>query len=129
VTVAFNNLAVGVGVGVVIAMALFARRVAHLVEISSSLDENGLTRTYAITGALFFASDRHLVDAFDYTHDPPHIIIDLTHAHIWDASAVAALDTITHRYATHGTAVHITGANHHSQTLHDTLTGQLRGAH
>lgn len=129
VTVAFNNLAIGVGVGVVIALALFARRVAHLVDVSSSLDESGLTRTYAITGALFFASDRHLVDAFNYVEDPSRVVIDLNHAHIWDASAVAALDTVVHRYAAQGTTVQIVGANHHSQALHETLTGQLQSAH
>ena len=75
-------------------MALFARRVAHLVEVDRVVDPDGATCLYSVTGELFFASDQELIDAFDYAGDPPRVIIDLSRAHIWDASAVAALDAI-----------------------------------
>jgi SulP family sulfate permease len=128
-TVATHNLAIGVGLGVLTAMAVFARRVAHLVDVERVLDPDGTTAMYSVTGELFFASDQELTDAFDYVGDPPQVIIDLSRAHIWDASAVAALDAITTHYQRHDVDVEITGLNHPSAELHNTLSGQLAGAH
>ena len=129
VTVATHNLAIGVGVGVLTAMAVFARRVAHLVDVERVLDPDGTTSIYSVTGELFFASDQELIDAFDYADDPPNVIIDLSRAHVWDASAVAALDAISTHYERHGIEVEITGLNRHSEELHSSLSGQLAAAH
>jgi SulP family sulfate permease len=49
--------------------------------------------------------------------------------HIWDASAVAALDAISERYRAQGTEVEITGLNQRSDHLHSTLSGRLTPAH
>jgi SulP family sulfate permease len=57
------------------------------------------------------------------------VMIDLSRAHVWDASAVAALDAIEGHYARHGVRVEITGLNDSSQDLHDTLSGRLAAAH
>jgi SulP family sulfate permease len=93
------------------------------------LDPDGTTRVYSVFGELFFASDREFVDAFDYPGDPPRVLIDLSRAHVWDASAVAALDAIEEKYRRHGVAVEITGLNARSGALHRSLSGQLSGAH
>jgi SulP family sulfate permease len=115
VTVATHNLAYGVVVGVLTATVLFARRVAQLVEVTSELSADGGTRTYRITGQLFFASSNDLVSRFDYAGDPPSVVVDLTAAHVWDASTVAALDAVRTRYAARGTEVTIAGANENSR--------------
>jgi SulP family sulfate permease len=128
-TVATSNLAIGVGLGVLTAMALFARRVAHLVEVERVLDPDGTTSIYSVTGELFFASDQEFIDAFDFAGDPPDVIIDLSGAHLWDASAVAALDAIDTHYRRHGVQVEITGLNRHSEELRTKLAGPLTGAH
>jgi SulP family sulfate permease len=128
-TVATHNLAIGVGLGVLTAMVVFARKVAHLVDVQRVRDPDGTTSIYSVTGELFFASDQELIDAFDFAGDPPNVIIDLSRAHLWDASAVAALDAIETHYARHGVHVEITGLNRHSEALHTTLSGQLAGAH
>jgi SulP family sulfate permease len=128
-TVTTHNLAIGVGLGVLTAMAVFARRVAHLVEVERVVDPDGTTSTYSVTGELFFASDQEFIDAFDFAGDPPNVIIDMSRAHVWDASAVAALDAIETHYGRHGVEVEITGLNRHSRELHGTLSGQLTGAH
>ena len=127
-TVATHNLALGVGAGVIAAMATFARRVAHLVDVTSTLSADGSVRTYVVSGELFFASDRELIAAFDYASDPPSVVIDLSPAHVWDASAVTALDTVATRYGKHGTTVEIVGLNAPSSDLHGALSGQLPGA-
>jgi SulP family sulfate permease len=128
-TVATSNLAIGVGLGVLTAMIAFARRAAHLVEVERVLDPDGTTSIYAVSGELFFASDQELIDSFTYADDPANVIIDMSRAHLWDASAVAALDTIEQHYAKHGITVEITGLNERSEHLHTSLSGQLAAAH
>jgi SulP family sulfate permease len=127
VTVATHNLAIGVVVGVLVAMTLFARRVAHLTENNRELveDEHGTTAVYRVTGELFFASSNDLYTQFEYAEDPDRIVIDLTDSHIWDASTVAALDAITTKYARKGKTVEIAGLNQASAARHGRLTGEL----
>lgn len=129
VVVATHNLAIGVVVGVLVAMVMFARRVAHLTRVVDVAHPDEDTRAYAVEGELFFASSNDLVTQFDYVGDPAHVVIDLSRSHIWDASTVAALDAITEKYAAKGKTVTITGLNDSSQERHDRLTGQLTGAH
>lgn len=111
VTLATGNLAYGVVAGVVLAALVFTRRVAHLASVSSVLDPDGATVVYAVTGQLFFASSGDLSDRFDYGGDPDRVVIDLTQAHIWDASSVAVLDAVTAKYAGRGKRVEIIGLN------------------
>ncbi len=128
VTVSTHNLAIGVIVGVLVAMTLFARRVAHLTETHRELVEAAdgtVTAVYTVTGELFFASSNDLYTQFEYAIDPPRVVIDLTGSHIWDASSVAALDAITTKYERKGKTVEIVGLNHSSAERHDRLSGEL----
>ncbi|NLT07837.1 MAG: SulP family inorganic anion transporter, partial [Solirubrobacterales bacterium] len=84
VTVATHNLALGVGAGVLTAMAVFARRVAHLVDVERVVDPDGESVLYSVAGEVFFASDQELIDAFHYAEDPPKVIVDFSRAHLWD---------------------------------------------
>jgi SulP family sulfate permease len=129
VVVATSNLAIGVVVGVIAAMVIFARRVARLVQVSSVDDPDGGQRIYAVTGELFFASSNQLYEQFDYAGDPDTVLIDMTDAHIWDASSVAALDAITTKYEHHGKTATIVGLNSPSATLHTRLAGTLGSSH
>ncbi|MFJ7326044.1 SulP family inorganic anion transporter [Streptomyces cyaneofuscatus] len=123
--VATDNLAVGVVVGSVTAMIIFAKRVAHLARVSAVTDPDGTTVVYSVTGELFFASSNDLVGQFDYADDPDRIVIDLSAAHIWDASSVAALDAIETKYGQRGKTVEIIGLNDPSADLHGKLSGEL----
>jgi len=125
VVVATHNLAYGVIAGVLTAMVLFARRVAHLVEVTSVTDPDGSEVIYSVHGQVFFASSNDLVYQFDYAGDPDKVVIDLSQAHIWDASSVAALDAVTTKYARRGKTVEIIGLNESSAHIHDRLAGQL----
>lgn len=129
VTVATNNLAYGVGVGVLTAMVLFARRVAHLTEVVDVAHPDEDTRVYAVRGELFFASSNDLVHQFDYVGDPANVVLDMSDAHIWDASNVATLDAITGKYAAKGKCATIVGLNDDSAGRHARLSGRLTGAH
>jgi len=121
-TVLTQNLAIGVGVGVLTSMALFSRRVAHLLQVDRTVAPDGTSVLYVVRGELFFASNEELTDAFHHPDDPPHVIVDMGHAHVWDASAVAALDAVRHRYEQQGRTVEITGLNPPSSELHDALS-------
>ncbi|MPY96168.1 MAG: STAS domain-containing protein [Acidimicrobiia bacterium] len=129
IVVATHNLALGVIAGVLLAAVFFARRVAHLAEVTSVLDPDGSTRVYAVTGELFFASTNELVHAFDYADRTPQVVIDLTDAHVWDSSAVATLDAIVAKYAARGVDAQIIGLNAQSEALHTRLTGHYSNAH
>ena len=118
-----NNLAIGVGVGVLLAMVLFARRVAHVTQVDRRV-EDGVAR-YAVRGPLFFGSSNDLIDRFSYAEDPEESVVDLTHAQVWDASTVAALDAIEQRYADHGRRVRFVGLDERSTAFHARLTGRL----
>ncbi len=128
VTVTTHNLAVGVVVGVLVAMTLFARRVAHLTATHRELDEDAhgnVTAVYTVTGELFFASSNDLYTQFEYADDPDRVVIDLSASHIWDASTVASLDAITTKYERKGKSVEIVGLNDSSAERHGRLTGAL----
>jgi SulP family sulfate permease len=124
VVVFTDNLATGVLVGVVVAALVFARRVSHVVAVDRSASADGRVR-YRIRGALFFASSNDLVDRFSYAEDPADVTIDLSEAHIWDASTVAALDAVEQRYAQHGITVRVENMNTGSLRLHSRLSGEL----
>ncbi|WP_018296805.1 SulP family inorganic anion transporter [Corynebacterium lubricantis] len=130
-TLATNNLAIGVVLGVLTAMVMFARRVAHMVSIEKvaelDTDNDGQidTRTYRVHGQLFWASSNDLIYRFDYNDTADHIVIDLTAAEIWDASTVATLDAITQKFQAKGKTVSIIGLDGVSQDRLDKLSGQL----
>lgn len=124
-TVITHNLAIGVVLGVLTAMVLFVRRVAHLTEVTEVPSDDPDIRTYAVTGELFFASSNDLIYQFDYTDAVSHVVIDLSAAHIWDASTVATLDAITTKFQAKGTTVTIEGLNDNSAQRHRRLSGHL----
>ncbi|WP_328557766.1 SulP family inorganic anion transporter [Streptomyces sp. NBC_00358] len=129
VVVATHNLAIGVVAGTITAMVIFANRVARLADVTAVTDPDGATVVYAVSGELFFASSNDLVGRFDYAADPDKVVIDLTDAHVWDASSVAALDAIEAKYAQRGKSVEIIGLNKPSARIHESLSGELTAGH
>ena len=124
VVVVTDNLATGVLVGVVVAALVFARRVAHVVEVVREPVDDDTVR-YRVRGALFFASSNDLVTRFSYAEDPATVVIDMSDAHVFDASTVAALDGIEQRFAKHGSRVEVVNLNTGSVALHGRLSGHL----
>ena len=129
IVVITHNLAIGVMAGVLVAMVLFARRVAHFVTVTRTLPDNEQVPTahYAVNGELFFASSNDLTTQFEYADDPERIVIDMSNSHIWDASTVAALDAIVTKYEQQGKRVVLVGMNEATSAFHGRLTGGLGG--
>ncbi|HCR1517628.1 TPA: SulP family inorganic anion transporter [Pseudomonas aeruginosa] len=119
VVVATHNLAFGVLAGVLLAAMFFANKVGHYMHISSSLDEAGEHRSYDVTGQVFFSSADKFVAAFDFKEALGKVTIDLTRAHFWDITAVAALDKVVIKFRREGTEVEVLGLNEASATIVD----------
>lgn len=119
VVVFTHNLAIGVGVGVLLSALFFARKVSQVLRVSS--ERKGECRTYTVTGQLFFASSEAFVKEFDFKEVLSEVTIDVTHAHFWDLTAVACLDKVVLKFRREGTGVAITGLNEASATLVDRL--------
>ncbi|MCZ4549806.1 SulP family inorganic anion transporter [Gordonia rubripertincta] len=134
-TVVTENLAIGVVLGVLTAMVMFARRVAHLtsVDATTEIDDTGTepaeVRRYRVRGELFFASSNDLVYQFDYAGDPSTVIIDLSNADVWDASTVASLDAVLGKYRAQGKTATIVGLEGPSLERLERLSGRMGAGH
>jgi SulP family sulfate permease len=124
-TVYTGNLALGVVGGVLLATVLFARRVAHVIRTTRTVSADEQSVRYEVHGPLFFASSNDLVDRFEYASDPRTVIIDFSKSQIWDASTVAALDSIEAKYRQHHIDVQFTGLDERSRAFHARLSGNL----
>ncbi|MBY6064912.1 SulP family inorganic anion transporter [Pseudidiomarina sediminum] len=119
VVVATHNLALGVGVGVLLAALFFANKIGHYMAISSSLDSATHTRRYEVVGQVFFSSADKFVAAFDFKEALDKVVIDLTKAHFWDITAVGALDKVVLKFRRDGADVEVIGLNEASATIVD----------
>ena len=72
-------------------------------------------------GQLFFASADDFAAAFDFGEVLERVVIDVTRAHIWDISSVAALDMAVLKFRRDGAEVEIKGLNQASETIVDRL--------
>ncbi len=131
-----HNLAIGVGVGVLLSALFFARKVAQVLRVTSRLETlpaagegEGTAagalaprrRTYSVAGQLFFASSDAFVGEFDFKEVLSKVRIDVTHAHFWDLTAVSCLDKVVLKFRREGTEVELVGLNEASATLVDRL--------
>jgi SulP family sulfate permease len=121
VVVATSNLALGVLVGVLLSGIFFAWKIGQLFGVASTISDDGRRRVYTVRGQVFFASADQFIAAFDFDEALDEVVIDVSHAHFWDLSAVAALDKVVLRFRRDATAVEIVGMNEASATIVDKL--------
>lgn len=114
-----HNLALGVFVGVLLASLFFANKISHFMYVTSTYDANGDTRTYSVHGQIFFNSADRFVEYFNFKEAVDQIVIDLTHAHFWDISAVYALDKVVIKFRREGADVELIGLNEANSTIID----------
>ncbi len=114
-----HNLALGVFVGVLLASLFFANKIAHFMYVESALNDDNETRTYTVHGQVFFNSADKFTSKFDFKEVVEKVIIDLTHAHFWDLSAVDALDKVVIKFRREGADVELIGLNDASATIVD----------
>ncbi|MFC0446426.1 SulP family inorganic anion transporter [Pseudidiomarina halophila] len=119
VVVATHNLAIGVGVGVLLAAMFFANKIGHFMHVSSTINDAGTERQYHVTGQVFFSSADKFVASFDFKEAVDKVVIDLTRAHFWDITAVGALDRVVLKFRRDGAEVEVLGLNEASATIVD----------
>lgn len=121
VVVATNNLGLGVLVGVLLSGLFFAWKVAKLLTVTSTLDEETSHRTYVVEGAVFFASAVNLTEALNVREEVDRVTIDVSRAHIWDLTAVATIEQMVAKFHKAGAIVDVIGLNRASSALIDRL--------
>ena len=119
IVVATHDLSKGVIAGVILSAIFFAAKISKIKVTKRNVNQN---LVFDVEGQLFFASVEGFVDSFDFTAKQSNIIIDFSNSHIWDDSAVGAIDKVVMKYQESGNAVTIKGLNATSQKLVDKLS-------
>ncbi|AJD90623.1 sulfate transporter [Jeotgalibacillus malaysiensis] len=117
-----HDLSIGVLAGVLLSAIFFASKISK-VHIEREIDEAASRITYRVEGQIFFASVTDFVSAIDF--DPQGmdtVIIDFTKAHLWDDSAINAVDKVAIKIQQNGAKVKLTGLNKESNDLVDQLS-------
>lgn len=119
-----HNLAMGVIVGVLLSAVFFASKISK-VHVKKRIEQDGMMKTYRISGQLFFVSVTELINLFDFRNDNDDNIkevdINFSNAALWDDSAVAAIDKIVLKYRQYDIQVTLSGLNEQSSLLIDKL--------
>lgn len=132
---ATHDLAKGVLAGVLLSGVFFAGKVSKLFHVRPELVAGGRHRIYRVDGQIFFASTESFIAAFDFAEDVETVTIDVTQAHLWDISAVGALDKVVLKFRKTGKTVEVIGVNEASAhmidrfALHDKQDGATAPLH
>lgn len=119
VVVATHNLAIGVLIGVLLATLFFANKIGRFMAVKPYYSETEKVRTYEVVGQVFFASTEQFIAAFDFKEAVNTVVIDLTHAHFWDITAVNSLDKVVIKFRREGAIVNVVGMNKATETVVD----------
>ncbi|GGE71821.1 sodium-independent anion transporter [Paenalcaligenes hominis] len=117
VTVWTHDLAKGVLVGVLLSAIFFAHKVVDILRVHNYLSEDGTCRIYKAKGQLFFASAGQFVDSLDLNEPIKSVHIDFSEAHIWDLTAVEALERVHTKFSRKGVRIHFIGLNKPSRRI------------
>ncbi|WP_226579662.1 SulP family inorganic anion transporter [Halobacillus litoralis] len=122
-----HNLAYGVLAGVLLSMIVFAVKISKIRVLGLYMDE-GTRKIYYVQGQLFFASVTEFLDNIDFNDELEEVVIDLTESHLWDDSAIGALDRLETKFKGKGTSVRFIGLNGESNRLLERLSSVRRNA-
>lgn len=119
IVVLTHDLAAGVVVGVLLSGVFFAWQTSRLIHVTH--EQKGDKLIYRVSGQVFFASSSLLSDEIDFTTPAKTILIDLTHAHFWDITAVEELEKIIEKLRGRSKEVEVLGLN---EAKHSIITNQ-----
>ena len=115
--VATGNLAYGVLVGVLLSGIFFAWKISQLFRVTSEITADGRSRVYTVSGQVFFASADDFANAFNFSEALDSVTIDVSRAHFWDISAVAALDKVVMKFRRDATDIDVVGLSEANATM------------
>ncbi|PRS08881.1 sulfate permease [Bacillus paralicheniformis] len=116
--VATHDLSKGVFAGVILSAIFFVAKISKL-KIEETSEEHAIK--YIIKGQVFFASVQDFVKSFKTDEQTKKVILDFSEAHIWDDSAVAAIDKVVLKMKDQGIDVDLIGLNESSWKLVEKL--------
>ncbi|TFE19352.1 SulP family inorganic anion transporter [Cohnella luojiensis] len=132
IVVITHDLSYGVMAGVLLSALIFVSRISNL-RVSSRLEKNGLDKVgkkvYSVSGQLFFGTTTHFGEKFEYIDDPNYIVIDFSHSHVWDHSAVNAIAKTVTKYRQLDKHVEVVGLNEESKRIIDKIGIESSGGH
>ncbi|WP_174612791.1 SulP family inorganic anion transporter [Virgibacillus ihumii] len=117
-----HNLSIGVLAGVLLSAIFFAAKISK-IKVTEELILREQKKIYRVEGQLFFASVSDFPAKFNFMDSVEAVEIDLTHAHLWDDSAIGALDKIEMKFAENDIHVTYTGLNDESRNLKKRIGG------
>jgi len=118
-TVATHNLALGVGVGVLLSALFYANKVGRVFYVSMEDGDDHHHRVYRVVGQVFYTSAEQFIQSFDFREAVRKVTVDVHRAHFWDLTAIDALDKVIIKLRREGTEVEVIGLNEASATLVD----------
>lgn len=113
-----TDLAIAVGVGVIVSALVFAWEHAKHIHAITHIDDDG-SKVYQINGPLFFGSAANFTELFNAHNDPSEVIVDFAGSRVVDHSAIEAIETVAERYSKLGKVLHL---RHLSQDCRQLLT-------
>lgn len=120
-----DNLAVGVIAGVFFSAIFFATKISK-VKVTSKLTENHYI--FLFEGQIFFASIDTMIEQIEFKQYDKDIRLDFSQAHLWDDSAVDAIDTMVRKFEDKGNTVYVDKLNADSRKIVKELS-QLNEQH
>jgi high affinity sulfate transporter 1 len=115
-----HDLSKGVLVGILLSAIFFASKISK-VKVTTLASKGAHKKVYRVSGQLFFASVTEFVESFNYNDQVTEVVIDLTQAHLWDDSAVGAIDKVIFKYHQNGIKIQLIGLNKESNKLIEKL--------
>ncbi|MDW2876158.1 MULTISPECIES: SulP family inorganic anion transporter [Bacillaceae] len=118
IVVATHDLSKGVLAGVILSAVFFVWKIST-VRLGKRTDKQKVV--YEVEGQLFFASVESFLDSLDFAVQNETVILDFTNAHIWDDSAVGAIDKAVFKFRENHNDVQVINLNAASKKLVDKL--------
>jgi len=107
ITVFFHNLALAVGVGIVISALTYAWHRSKEMQLELAEEKPG-ERRYKLRGPLFFGSIQQFKELFDPAGDPDDVYVSFRRSKVCDHSAIEAIHSVSEKYRALDKRLHIT---------------------
>ncbi|MEP9819206.1 SulP family inorganic anion transporter [Staphylococcus xylosus] len=114
-----SNLALGVIIGVIVSALSFATKISN---VSVQYEESNHAIHYNIKGQIFFVSIDSLMNQLNLELRDKTIYLNFKEAHLWDDSAVNAIDTLIENYHKKNNKIYVQYLNKDSRKIVNELS-------
>ncbi|WP_027964134.1 SulP family inorganic anion transporter [Halalkalibacillus halophilus] len=117
-----HDLSYGVFAGVILSAIFFAAKISK-VHVDKQINEEHGRALFRVEGQIFFASVENFMYAVDHDwSEIEEIEFDFSQAHLWDDSAINAIDKVLMKLKNQGIQVRVSGLNKDSTQLVERLS-------